>query len=647
MRFEVQQGGKTLTGEGGGKNFTSKAMHRVDLAGTQQAGPVRADVKAFVEYDGWYEVTAEIRGKGTVDAVDLVVDLDDQDGHPMDTLYVQRLGDGRRGNRFSAIPRKPGVHFQSTELLEFKRGRVDWKSFVPRTYVGSGERGLWFFAWSAAGWELRDDQPALQVERLEDGDVRLRVRLLAGPVDLTEARTVRFAFQAAPVKPNHPRYRTFGEENIAAHDTRGYRYYGESVDDFVNTDPEDYEALRKFALYGMRYQGETQRKGPKSYGWWRGHYSGRLAHGAKLIMYGSGRLTGMGPEEFKTFGGAWLGRSNWTPNRSAASDRGRWNYQGTEQWDTDEELSVTGINWTQSAIDFFVWYHKPLLDEAGFNGTWWDNSSVGLVREYNPDLGRMEEIWMFYPRRQLVKRLNVLGWQVARPPMWAANMHVDLGWAQVFWMVENDWYADGADMTSLDMWSMGMFRAMARTKSTMQVAKPWLSGFRSKDPDKRRTIQRSVWAMMMSHDIHPNVLTYYKMQGVKDLPIRRTMTRLRGLVNLPDTGRCRFAGYWRTSHMVQSPATRIHATVYTNPNLRTAAVLLFNGEKRDQYLAGTKLDINALIPVRRVSLTARRIFDLETDKVVATVFEDGQYVIKDPLLVKGHDFRLLGIEAER
>ena len=646
MRIEVTQGGKTVAGEGGAKQITNAAMHRVDITGAQQVGPVKAEVKAFVEYDGWCEVEAQLSGNGQVDAADLVIDLDDQDGLPIDTLYVQRLGDGRYGNRFSEIPRQAGVHFKSTNLLAFRGGRFDWKSFVPRTYLGSGDRGLWFFAWSAAGWELKDDQPVIEVERLQDGDVRLRVRLLAGPVDLTTPRTLRFALQAAPVKPNHPRYRTFNEEQLDAHDTRGYRYYGKSVDDFVNDRPEDYEALRRFVLYGMRHQDKEQRAAKKSYGWWYNHYGNKLAHGAKLIMYGSGQLTGMGPEEFRTFGGEWLGKSNWRPNRGAASDRGRWNYQGTEQWDTDEELSVTGVNWTQSMIDFFVWYHKPLLEKSGFNGTWWDNSSQGLAREYNPELGRMEEVWLLYPRRQLVKRLNLLGWQLTRPPLWAANMHVDLGFAQVFWMVENDWYADGADMTSLDHWPIGQFRAMARTKSTIQVARPWLSGFRGTTPELSKKIRRSVWAMMMSHDIHPNVLAHYQTQSDEHRPMRRTMSALRGLANLPDTGNCLFAGYWQTDKMVQPAGKTIHASVYTNPNLATAAVLLFNGEKQDQYLAGTALDINALIPIKGKRLTASRIFDLETGETTATVFEDGRYVIKDPYLVRGHEFRLLGIVAE-
>ncbi len=632
IQLEVQQGGQIFTGEGTGKSYTGKARDRVDLAGSLQAGPLKADITAFVEYDGWYEVTAQLSGQGTIEAADLVIDFDDQGNSPIDTLYVQRLSDGQYGNVFAEIPREPGVHFKSTDLLKVTGSKLDWKSFVPRTYVGNGDRGLWFFAWSQTGWEMQDDQPVSQVERLANGDVRLRVRLLAGPVDLDTPRTLRFALQAAPVKPNHPRYRTFNEEGLDTHDTRGWRYYGESVNSYVNTRDEDYEELRKFVLYGLRHQGEAQRTVKGNWGWWHTHYMENLAHGAALTMYGSGQLTGHGAEEFKTFGGEWLGSSNWQPGRSAASMKGRWNYQGTTEWLSDEQLSVGGVNWSQSMIDFFIWYHKPLMEKSGFNGTWWDNVSISLVRDYNPELGRIEEVWIDYPRRQLVKRLNVLGWQLMRPPRWAANMHVDLGFAQTFWMVENNWYADGKDMTTLDQWPIGRFRAMTRTKSTVQVARPWLGGFGGTTPEKKHEVGRSVPAMLMSHDVHAAPGS--------------ALGRLRGLVNLPDTKQCLFTGYWRSGNMVQTSGTAVHASVYANTSWRTAAVLLFNGADGEQQVGDVTLNINAILPIRGESLNVRRVFDLESGETLATAVVDGKTVLAAPLAIGRHGYRLIGIEAE-
>ncbi len=455
IRLELSQAGKTVTLKPGQATIAG-AKHQAICQGVMEGQDLTAEVMAVVEYDGWYQVQLLLRPRTplNLDALDLVIQLRDAAGDrwnppfPVDTLYVQRMGDGRYGNYFGAIPEKTGVHFQSTSLLKYKRKTKDWKSFVPITYVGNGDRGLWFFAWSDANWELKDEQPMLLVERLADRSVRVRVRLLAGPVSVSGARKLQFAFQAAPVKPNDSRYRTRLSENFMAHDTRGYRYWGDSVDGYALHREEDFQALRRFLLYGPRDQKEGQ-----EYKWWIGHYVKQIQEGARIALYGSTWMTGMGPEEFKTFGGEWLGRSNWKANRNAATDAGRWNYQGTIQWTTDEQLTPTGVNWTQSQTDNFVWYHKLLVEKCGVNGTWWDNSSIGTVREYDEELQRMDEKWNLIYRRQLCKRLNVMGWELMRPPCWIMNMHVDIPWNQVFWMVENDWYADAEDITALEQWA--------------------------------------------------------------------------------------------------------------------------------------------------------------------------------------------------
>lgn len=123
----------------------------------------------------------------------------------------------------------------------------------------------------------------LLVERLADrGLVRARVRLLAGPVALDAPRTVRFALLAAPVKPNSSTYRS---AKRFFQDTSGYRNYGDSVDSYVLHREEDYTALRKFLIYGPRYQDNKQ------YGWWETR-GPSVAEAASLVLYGA---TSMSP----------------------------------------------------------------------------------------------------------------------------------------------------------------------------------------------------------------------------------------------------------------------------------------------------------------------------------------------------------------
>ncbi|MCM8770224.1 MAG: DUF6067 family protein, partial [Candidatus Omnitrophica bacterium] len=265
VRLELTASGKTVALKPGQITLTGK-KDRAECAGVAETENLQAKINSVVEYDGWYQVELKLIPTSplSVDALDLLIDFRDTVGDkgnppfPIDTLYVQRMGDGRYGNYFGAIPDKPGIHFQSTSLLKYKKKTKDWKSFVPISYIGNGDRGLWFFAWSDAGWELKDDQAMLSVERMKDRVVRAKIRLLAGPVTLSGGRKLQFALQAAPVKPNDSRYRTRLKENFMAHDTRGYRYWGDSVDGYALHREEDFKALRKFLLYGPRDQKEGQ-----------------------------------------------------------------------------------------------------------------------------------------------------------------------------------------------------------------------------------------------------------------------------------------------------------------------------------------------------------------------------------------------------
>jgi len=47
------------------------------------------------------------------------------------------------------------------------------------------------------------------------------------------------------------------------------------------------------------------------------------------------------------------------------------------------------------------------------------------IREFDPELGRIDVKWNQLQRRELCKRLNVLNWEAMRPPA-GQNMHTDV-----------------------------------------------------------------------------------------------------------------------------------------------------------------------------------------------------------------------------
>lgn len=654
MRFELVSLGKTVGPAESSVRILKSAPHRVDVEGQARLGDLGLTLKGVAEYDGWYEVELEIRGQKsappcTIEALDFVADLRDSPGDlssvpfPADTLYVQRMGGGLDYTYQGGLSRSQGVIYVSTSLGD-TRARTgpsdimkDWMSFAPVTYIGNADRGLWFFAWSDVGWAMKKDDPVVRVERLADGTARLRVRLLSGPVTIDKPRKLRFALQAAPIKPNDVKYRSrIGE---IAHDTSGYRYYGDSVDSYVLNSDHDYAELRKFLLYGTALQDN----GNPRYKTWTDRIGRMLSNGtaSRLMLYGSQWMTGLGAEEFDSFGGEWLGRSNWKTDPASVFN-GQKNYGGTITWTTPRQLSAVRVNWPQSMLDFFVWYHTKLIEKCGINGTWWDNTYAGTVTEYDPELGRLDAKWNFYNRRQLCKRLNVIGWEHLRPPCWSMNTEVEMSWCQVYWMVEGFWGPSAKDISSIDHFgSVDFFRSATRPKSTVMICRPsYLMRFRGSTPEKDRKMTRSADGILLSHDIPP----------VHDMDVLR---KLRYAVDYDRTDTCLFMGYWMTLTFIQCPAQSVAASVYMNPSLKRAVVLFFNTDRKDQELAGTVLNARGVVmtpsgvPAEAKSpLSLRLVYDLETGKAVKTSVREGRFVIDEPFIVGGHEFRLLALEAE-
>ena len=127
---------------------------------------------------------------------------------------------------------------------------------------------------------------------------------------------------------------------------------------------------------------------------------------------------------FDTFSGEWLGGS-FTPSDEPAAKSIGWNMQGSYESTRLRDQREVGINWVQSQVDCFVWYHEKLLRECPVNGTWWDNASSFQIKDYDPLRQAFYWRWNVFMRRDLCRRLNTIGWQLNRRPWWINNLHVD------------------------------------------------------------------------------------------------------------------------------------------------------------------------------------------------------------------------------
>ncbi|MCD6408494.1 hypothetical protein J7L87_05535 [bacterium] len=467
---------------------------KVKFEGKGRFGDLKYEIESFLEYDGWYDFTITLipeKEKVEVDEFYLSIPL----WNKVDTMYIQRAGDGRRGNKFGSLPEGKGLIWSSQQLLPFE----DWGSFVPIVFLGNGDKGLWWFAEEKRDWELSDKKGCIEIYR-RDKNIELRINIFGKKAEVKSPRKIHFAFLVDPVKqiPDERKW-AWGRLKYG-HSTYGYRYYGGSVDGFENTD-KDLEALRKVFI-DPEWKPEKKPENKSSlihmYHFRNHAYNSVGLKNQMFVLYGSTSLTGLGLDAFDTYGGEWLGKTNWETHPQTEF-KGWVNSQGTKEWKTDRELTTVGVNFTRSFEDCFVWYHYKLLSKVPVNGTWWDNRSITVIKDYDPERGEFYKRFNVFTRRRLTKRLFNIGYELGRRPWWINNMHVDWSFCQVSWHVENDFYIDNADMTMMEQLPVDQFRALCRIKRGI------IHRLASRSPagnnEQIRKQGRSIIGMCLLHDI--------------------------------------------------------------------------------------------------------------------------------------------------
>ncbi len=191
---------EVLSTENVQENADHRRSVRVDSSLLQDL-PVRT--VATVEFDGMYKVDMTLTPKKavSVNSLRVVVPLTAEVSD-----YIHATGEGIRYGYYYGF------------LARDKRGRI-WDSrqvdsqpmmkgsFIPYLWIGDTKGGLCWFADSDEGWEPDDKTPAIEVIRNEDGSADLVLNLISAPCTLEKPRSITFAFQATPVKPNFSGWR--------------------------------------------------------------------------------------------------------------------------------------------------------------------------------------------------------------------------------------------------------------------------------------------------------------------------------------------------------------------------------------------------------------------------------------------------------
>lgn len=109
-------------------------------------------------------------------------------------LLFHACGEGLRSNPAGFIPEKAGRAFGSRQIPQSHSD-----NFIPYCWMGADERGVLYAADVDRGWIHSAQRDAVELHRLGNGDVTLRLNLLnARPAG---AREIVLCLQATPLKP--------------------------------------------------------------------------------------------------------------------------------------------------------------------------------------------------------------------------------------------------------------------------------------------------------------------------------------------------------------------------------------------------------------------------------------------------------------
>lgn len=635
IHWEAVVGGQTLGTSDGKVTVDAASASQVQLTATAALGPATLAVKSRLEFDGWYECNVTLSGAPpatTFERLSLIIPL----WSGADTMWAQRASDSPFGaNRLDAIPAGQGVVWDSSQLLPCRStwDHKDWHTFVPILHAGSYDKGVWWFSDENDDWTDNPALPTVQYVRTAAG-VELRIHLLAAPATLATPRQFHFAFQVEPVKKYEgERKEAWGWQGQYAmgryaHCSFGWREWGRSTDGYY-LEAEDRQALHD-VLLGLRPVGKNMGNNdlPRA-----------GANGDRIVLYGSTSNMSDDLPEFNTFSGEWCDRSYLQSDKLAPQSAGL-NIGGSYERKLEREQHEIGCNWAQSQVDCFVWYHEKLLRETPVNGTWWDNSSTFVIKDYDPQRQSFRYRWNTFMRRQLSKRLNTLGWAGGRTPWWVSNVHVDGSFNQVGWHIENDFYINGPTNTLLDQLTVDQFRAYAglrrglihRLTSLYQGGEPTTT-------DEARRRARNLIGLCLLHDIGAVRWSDEYKREYDTFPA--LADEYVGFFS--EESACSFTGYWRSQALLTIGAPKVYASVYRGKG--RALIVLINGDRQP-------VDVPFTLSPALLGRAPARVYDAETRQPLLPLWDTsklphvqrfGEYR-PGVFNLEGHGFRMLVVE---
>lgn len=655
-----------------GQKFAIQTADGYDATGSSsgKVGGLDYHLDGRLEYDGTYFIKLVVEGKGIdLDSLALEISL-----AQVDTFSAQKndrdIGSSGGFGRFMGIkPGQTGVLFDARDLpSKSAYGIAQENSFIPSIYAGTGTRGLWFYADNEWDWYLN---PAKEQDILErkDGATILRIPFVNDHITWSGKRTIEFALMPQPVKPMATGWRKIAwgyptEQYL--HDTSGWRYYGDGLDAFTLPTDADYENLAK-VVSGQAPPAPNTRPGV---------LLRKPGDPRPMVFYGSGLMAGGGVAqgEWDSFGAEWAGPA-WVEagvdrdTKSRFDGKASW---GGYTWTQDISFRPSAAMWTDSWLDFFLYYNQKLAKIVGMNGTFFDNQSSFVSPMYddnglqcsleeNPNrfpvtphpagYGCRYHIFQF---RALLKRLVTMDYVNGVQPFWMTDQHPTRSFAQIAWHVESDYYTEHGQRDLVEHYGgpgqgLAGFRAHVRTMGGV------IDRLQSARSDRIIPVEAEEEGRSSSSEVRLTDAPEMLLPGVARTHVAMCLATDIGTVGAADDPQTKltlsaldkefgffdddvqFTGYW-DQQSVKAPQANVYISLFSHKSANKVLAVVFN-ENKDSVVA----DLG--IAPKIDGVPARTVRDIETGEPLVDL-RKGTAGFQTKLFIPGRNMRLVLISGE-
>lgn len=416
MTFKAQIDGGTFNAVGEGFKITDRKGGKISWEARARLGSIILKLNYSLEYDGALFIDFEMlpeKGGVKVDKLDFVVEF----AGFVNAIKVFRGSDYSGSGGIIIKPEQKGVIWESVKSRSVKNLIG---SFNPAVFIGTPNKGLWWFGKSDRGWILDDNKSATVIERNQKGNIVLKQCLINKPASLDKPRKISFMTQAVPAKPLPANWR-----EISWGPCRIYGGAGWSN-----------------GFYGLTY--EKKENWEKYKKWEFGNMPPYVA--TELI----GRIT----PGFSTYCGEWTGDSNdkrfgLNPRLTKSHPKFYVNSVGikfTDKWE-ERVSNYVEVDTVPSLANCRVWCYEQGVKNAGIRGYWWDMNTYRCVYRpeaglgYTRDDGREQGEFNYFIMRDMFKRMYQLAYMNGT---FSENWHYTGGVLGAFqygsWLTEGYYY---------------------------------------------------------------------------------------------------------------------------------------------------------------------------------------------------------------